>query len=275
MTVMAMRLCLLLVLVSAVSMAQTPSFDAASVKKHAGGGPPVVEIRVTPNGGFVATNVPLRVLVRESHRVQDHQIVGMPGWADRERFDIIARSAGPSPEWQPMVRTLLTERFALAARTETRDMPIYAAALVRGGRLGPKLQPTPAATAEYCLGQRRPEGQRPPAEPNTFCGTRQSIGMMSGRDVPLAFLWRAVAQQAGRAIVDRSGLTGNHDFDLTWTPEQFANRETAATINGNAIDPNGPSLFTALQEQLGLRLDAERGPADVLVIDRIDRPTEN
>jgi uncharacterized protein (TIGR03435 family) len=98
---------------------------------------------------------------------------------------------------------------------------------------------------------------------------------VQGRDVPMALLWRFVSQQAGRAIVDRSGLTGNHDFDLTWTPEQFANRANPAVVNGNTIDPNGPSLFTALHEQLGLKLDAQRGPVDVLVIEKIDRPTEN
>ena len=98
---------------------------------------------------------------------------------------------------------------------------------------------------------------------------------MRGRDIPLTALWRFVSQQAGRAIVDRSALTGNYDFDLTWTPDRFANLATPAVVNGNTIDPNGPSLFTALREQLGLELDPQRGPVDVLVIERIDRPTEN
>jgi len=256
--------------------AQSLSFEAASVKKNAGGGAPGMEIRVTPNGGFIATNVPLRVLVRESFRVQDYQLIDLPGWADGERYDITARSAGATPEWQPMVQTLLRERFALSARRETREMPIYAVASVREGRTGPSLKPTPPATAAYCTGQRLPEGQRPATDPAIpFCGMRQSLGTVQGRDVPMALLWRFVSQQGGRAIVDRSGLTGNHDFDLTWTPEQFANRATPAVVNGNTIDPNGPSLFTALQEQLGLKLDAQRGPVDVLVIEKIDRPTEN
>ena len=256
--------------------AQTPSFEAASVKKNAGGGPPGMEIRVTPNGGFIATNVPLRVLVRESFRVQDYQVIDLPGWADNERYDITARSAGAAPDWQPMVQTLLRERFALSARRETRDMPIYAAVQVREGRLGPGLKTTPAATSAYCTAQRLPEGQRPALDPAMgFCGLRQALGLVQGRDVPVTALWRFVSQQAGRAIVDRSGLSGNHDFDLTWTPEQFANRTLPAVVNGNTIDPNGPSLFTALQEQLGLRLDAQRGPVDVVVVEKIDRPTEN
>jgi uncharacterized protein (TIGR03435 family) len=175
-----------------------------------------------------------------------------------------------------MVQTLLRERFGLAARREMRDMPIYVVTPARGdGRSGPKLQPASPDLSAYCTGQRLPEGQRPAADPALFCGMRQSIGTVQGRDLPLTALWRFVAQQAGRAIVDKSGLGGSYVFDLTWTPEQFANRETPAVVNGNTIDPNGPSLFTALQEQLGLRLDAQRGPVDVLVVDRIDRPTEN
>src|SRR5688572_25313095 len=134
--------------------AQTPSFEAASVKKNAGGGPPGLEIRVTPNGGFIATNVPLRVLVRESFRVQDYQVIDLPGWADGERYDITARSAGASPDWQPMVQSLLRDRFALSARRETREMPIYAVASVREGRTGPSLKPTAPATTAYCTGQR-------------------------------------------------------------------------------------------------------------------------
>jgi uncharacterized protein (TIGR03435 family) len=268
--------------------AQSPAFETASVKANKGGGPPGMEIRVTPNGGFIATNAPLRTLVRESFRVQDYQLIGLPDWAATERFDITARAAeaalgaealakAATPEWQPRVQALLRDRFRMSARFETREMPMYSAVVVRAdGRLGPRLTATPASTTEYCVGQRRPGDDRPPADPaRAACGIRQSIGTMQGRDMPLAALWRFVSQQAGRAVVDRSGLTGNYDFDLTWTPEQFANRETPAVVNGNSIDPNGPSLFTALQEQLGLKLDAQRGPVDVLVVERIERPTEN
>lgn len=261
---------------SAAPAAQTPSFDAASVKRNAGGGPPGMEIRVMPNGGFVATNVPLRTLVREAFRVQDYQLVGVPAWAANERFDITARSGAANGDWQSMVQALLRERFALDAQRETRELPIYVAALARGdGRPGPRLQPVTPDLAQYCQGQRLPEAQRPAADPAVFCGMRQALGSVQGKDLPLTALWRFVSQQAGRAIVDRSGLTGNYAFELTWTPEQFANRETPAVVNGNTIDPNGPSLFTALQEQLGLRLDAQRGPVDVLVVNRLDRPTEN
>src|SRR5688572_24843511 len=96
-----------ILLLAGAAVAQTPSFEAASVKKNAGGGPPGMEIRVTPNGGFIATNVPLRTLVRESFRVQDYQLIDLPGWADGERFDIVARSGATTPDWQPMVQALL------------------------------------------------------------------------------------------------------------------------------------------------------------------------
>jgi uncharacterized protein (TIGR03435 family) len=257
--------------------AQSPSFDAASVKKNAGGAPGA-SIRVMPNGDMVATNVPLRVLVRDALAVQDHQLVDLPGWADGERFDITARAPGGATpqQWQPMLQALLRERFALATRRETRELPTYVVAPPRDGRPGPRLRATPPATAEYCAAQQLPEGKRPPVDAAIGnCGVGQSIGTVRGRDIPLTMLWRFVSQQAGRAIVDRSGLTGNYDFDLTWTPEMFANRATPAVVNGNTIDPNGPSLFTALQEQLGLKLDPQRGPVDVLVIERLTRPSEN
>jgi uncharacterized protein (TIGR03435 family) len=104
---------------------------------------------------------------------------------------------------------------------------------------------------------------------------QQSLGTIRAGDSVLAPLFRFVSQQAGRAIVDRTGLAGNFDFELRWTPDQFANRETPAVVNGNTIDPQGPSLFTAIQEQLGIKLDPQRGPVDVLVVERVERPTED
>jgi uncharacterized protein (TIGR03435 family) len=155
-------------------------------------------------------------------------------------------------------------------------MPIYAAVMARpDGRLGPRIQPSTPAAAAYCTSQRLPPGSRPPADPARLCGTRQALGTAGGGDAPLSALFRFVSQQAGRAIIDRTGLTGNFDYDLTWTPDQFANRDTPAVVNGNAIDPQGPSLFTALQEQLGLKMDPQRGMVDVVVVARLERPAED
>jgi uncharacterized protein (TIGR03435 family) len=257
--------------------AQVPAFEAASVKPNRSG-TPGMEIRVVPNGGFIGTNVPLRTLVRESFRVQDHQIVDLPSWADSERFDIVTRApqTATPQQWQPMVQELLKERFSLTVRREMREMPIYIAERSRpDGTLGPRLQATAPAAAEYCASQQLPAGSRPPADPARICGMRQSIGTIQGGNSVLVPLFRFVSQQAGRAIVDRTGLTGNFDFELRWTPDQFANRETPAVVNGNTIDPGGPSLFTALQEQLGLKMNAQRGPVEMLVVERIERPTEN
>ncbi len=267
----------LLLVAPGLLAAQAPSFAAASVKRHAAGSPGA-SLRVLPNGDLMVTGVPLRVLVRDGFAVQDYQLVALPGWADAERFDIVAKApaGATAQQWQPMLQALLRERFALVTRRETRELPTYVVAPPRGGRLGPRLRPTPAATVEYCAAQQLPEGRRPPVDAAVgACGLGPSIGTVHGRDIPLTALWRFVAQQAGRAIVDRTGLTGNYDFDLTWTPEKFANLATPAVVNGNTIDPNGPSLFTALEEQLGLELAPQRGPVDVLVIERLERPTEN
>jgi uncharacterized protein (TIGR03435 family) len=272
-----MPLCVVIVLASLVPLAaQAPAFDAASVKPNRSG-TPGMEIRITPNGGFIATNVPLLTLIREAYRVQDYQLIDVPGWAAPERFDIVARAPGTTPDQlQPMLQALLKDRFSLVARRDTKEMPIYAAVMARAdGRLGPRLQATLPVDATYCASQRLPAGSRPPADPAKTCGMRQSLGTIQAGDVPLANFFRFVSQQAGRAIVDRTNLIGNFDFELRWTPDQFANRDTPAVVNGNAIDPQGPSLFTALQEQLGLKMDPQRGIVDVIVVERLERPTED
>jgi uncharacterized protein (TIGR03435 family) len=266
----------LMLLALAPLAAQTPAFEAASVKPNKSG-TPGMEIRVTPNGGFIATNAPLLALIRQAFGVQDYQLIDVPGWAASERFDIVARAPGTTQDQLPtMLQGLLTDRFGLVVRRDRMEMPMYAAVMARAdGRLGPRMQPSTPATAAYCASQRLPPGSRPAADPARLCGTRQSLGTASGGDAPLAALFRFVSQQAGRAIVDRTSLTGNFDYDLTWTPDQFANRETPAVVNGNAIDPQGPSLFTALQEQLGLKMDPQRGMVDVVVVARLERPTED
>jgi len=267
---------LLALLAPLTVFAQSPQFEAASVKPNRSG-TPGMEIRVTPNGGFIATNAPLLTLIREAFRIQEYQLIDVPAWAGSERFDIVARAPGTTPDQlQPMLQALLKDRFRLAVRRETRELPIYVAERSRAdGRLGPRLESTAAEYTTYCGSQRLGPDSRPPADPSRVCGMQMALGTIRAGDSTLAPLFRFVSQQAGRAIVDRTGLAGNYNFDLKWTPDQFANRETPAVVNGNTIDPQGPSLFTALQEQLGLKLDPQRGPVDVIVVERLERPGED
>lgn len=274
-----------------------PAFDVVSVKRNTSGGPMLQ--RNTP-GNIAMFNVPVRQLVRLAYQLQDFLIVGAPDWANTDRFDIEGRFEPPPPGPPPqtprmllMLRTLLRDRFGMVARTETREMPILALRLVRAdGRLGPQLKPAAVDCAALNAARGRGpaggppldgRGAPPPGTPFSLgerpaCGDRMAFGQLLAGGLPMSRLaTQILSQLTGRVVVDRTGLTGGYDIDLKWTPtpDQLPPGPPPPGIEPPPIDPNGPSLFTALQEQLGLRLDAERGPVDVLVIDRLQQPPEN
>ena len=271
---------------TAASPAQ--EFEVASVKRNASGNN-FVQLGGDPGGRFTATNVPLKLLIRQAYQLQDSQIVGGPNWINTDRFDIIAKAPGPlvlpapggSPgPFQLMMRALLADRFKLAVHTESRELPIYALTLARrDGKTGSQLRP--AAVDCVAMFAARGRGGPPPAPPQPGerppCGMRLGPGNLSGGGVTMAQLSTTFSQFVQRVVVDRTGLTGNFDIDLTWTPDQLpqGRGEPPPGVQLPPIDPNGPSIFTAVQEQLGLKLDSQRGPVDVLVIDRVEQPTED
>ena len=159
-----------------------------------------------------------------------------------------------------MLRSLLEDRFRLSAHRETRDLPIYALVLARAdGRLGPRLRQT---TSDYCakrLEAAGKAGDTPLAPGGPVCGMRPSVNEITAGALPMNEFARFLALNTGRIVVDRTGLTGVWDFDLKYSPDNAPNP-----------DPDRPSIFTALQEQLGLRLQATTGPVEVLVIDRVE-----
>ena len=161
-----------------------------------------------------------------------------------------------------MLRSLLEDRFRLSAHRETRDLPIYALVLARAdGRLGPRLRQT---TSDYCaklLEAAGKPGDTPIPTGSPACGMRPggNGNEVTAGAVPMNELARLLNVVSGRTVVDRTGLTGVWDFGLKWSP-----------FDAPAPDPDRPSIFTALQEQLGLRLDATTGPVEVLVIDRVE-----
>jgi len=265
--------------------ADTPAFEVASVKPNKSGDGRVM-IGMQPGGRFTATNVPLRMLIRNAYQLQDAQLVGGPDWIASDRFDIMAKAEGDPPPTPPgtagpiqlMLRTLLADRFKLVVHNETRELPIYALVLARSdGRLGPQLRP--AAVDCAAMAAARGRGGPPPALPQPgerpTCGMRIGPGQMAGGGFPLSQFATTLSQFVQRGVVDRTGLTGNFDLDLTWTPD-FQGRggpPPPGAPDLPPIDPNGPSIFTAVQEQLGLKLDSQKGPVDVLVIDRVEQPT--
>jgi uncharacterized protein (TIGR03435 family) len=256
-----------------------PAFEVASVKPNKTGDGRVM-LGLQP-GRFNATNVPLRMLLRQAFNVQDFQIVGGPDWLGSDRFDIIAKA--PDGDFngdvmRPMLQSLLVERFKLGFHRETRDMPIYALMKARpDGKLGPNL----SASTTDCAGTRGRRGGGPPPAPQPGeqldCGFMIGAGRMNVGGMPMTNLAQALSPMVGRIVLDKTELAGNYDFQLTYSLEGIGSAFPGGgppLVNGAPpqVDPNSPTIFTALQEQLGLKLDSQRGPVDVVVIDRAEQP---
>jgi uncharacterized protein (TIGR03435 family) len=257
-------------------------FEVASVKPNGSG---ATDIRWTfANGRFTAVNVTLKALISSAYGspqqpLPDFQISGGPSWLDSARFDVLAQvpveavskdSTAMTASTIVMLRGLLEERFQLRTHFESREQPIYALVLSnQNGELGPQLRRRTVDCAAVAAGTAT-------GEP---CGGQVFPGRVSSRGVSIPQLVSGLARlmpDVGRLVVDRTGLTGAYDVDLTWTPEQLPTAARNAMPMPTApIDPNGPSLFTALQEQLGLKLESARGRVPVLIIDSVDLPAAN
>jgi uncharacterized protein (TIGR03435 family) len=267
--------------------AQGPEFEVASIKRNLGNGLPPASGggQVAPSGPNPVSgqidliNVPARAMVLSAYPVDTRpiEVLGLPAWADSERYDVMARARpGSSPmDLQQMWRTLLSERMKLSAHYETRERPGYNLVFAREDRrLGAQLTPADCrkSSTEPPEGLMRALSQRTPLSPDlerifmSRCGARLSVGdtiYASGitfTDV-LALITRAV----GRSVVNRTGLEGAYSLKLT-----FAQRPPVTP----ALD-DPPSIFTALQEQLGLKLESATTQGRVLVVDQIERPSEN
>ena len=290
-----MRHLLIPLVVAASVAAQTPepTFEVVSVKPNRTGAPG--GSFVMPPGRFSATNIPLKVLIANAYQLSFFQIVGGPDWVSTERFDVAATAPVLSPvdQARAMVRRLLKDRFKLVVHMETRDTPIYALVKARAGeQLGPSLKrstmdcgPFRAERAAATVAAERARGGRvavpPPPGPNdpVVCGMRcisrsdsATIGYRAG-NTTMAALAGALRTYVGRDVVDRTGLSGEYDFDLQF----LAPPTTGQTDTGIPAAPldDAASVLTALQEQLGLRLESTRGPVELMVIDSAERPTEN
>jgi uncharacterized protein (TIGR03435 family) len=211
------------------------------------------------------------VLIQNAYQLlQDAQLVGGPTWSTSDRFDIVATVAGnPPPEQIPlMLRALLADRFKLVVHTETRELPIYALVLAgRDRKLGARIRP---ASFDCLAARGRGKGALPPESGGRApCAIRIRPGNFIAGGTSFAQLADHLARFVDRVVIDQTGLAGTFDFDLEWTPDQWK----PDAPQQSPIIPNGPSLFTALQEQLGLKLEPTRGPVDVLVIDSVSQPT--
>ena len=246
-------------------------FDVASVKRNASG-----DTRVrfeTPPGRLNAVNAPLRFLIRQAYRVPESRVIGGPGWLDTDRFDIVATTPAPATgdAMREMLRALLKQRFGLAIRAEAREMPIY---VLRLARSDPSLGPNLRRSTTDCTG--RPSSV---VAGRVQCGILVSQGpanaSLRGGGATLENFVRLLGDFVDRPLEDKTGLTGTFDLELQFTADRSATPGAAVPGGLSAAGNPGdvPSVFTALQEQLGLKLDAERGRADVWVVDAAAPPT--
>ncbi|PYR46442.1 MAG: hypothetical protein DMF89_22045 [Acidobacteria bacterium] len=236
-----------------------PAFGIASIKPNTLSRDDNMAMQQQPGGGFTATNVTLRLLVQHAYHLQDFQVVEGPSWMNAERFDIVAKADDypqfiPPPELQLMLRRLLAERFKLTVRNETRDLRLFALLAARDRTLGPRLLP---ATVSCAPGV-------PPPTPDSWCGLKVRPSRIMGRGITIGALASGLSSSVGRVVLDRTGLIGDFDLDLEWAP---------GANNRPATDAS--SIVTAVRDQLGLALDTQRGPYDVLVIGRVQRPTSD
>jgi len=243
-----------------IAFAQQPAFEVASIKQT----DPNDEresILSGPGGRFTTKGVTLKELISEAYDLRDHQISGGPGWIASARFDIDARPGSaieiaPGPagfsQIRPMIQSLLEERFRLAVHRETRQEPVYELVVAQGGR---KLKEVPDAAND---------GQS---------GLHTERGRIVGTAARVPMLVRVLAGRLGRSVIDKTGLTGKYDFTLEYTAD--LGPPSSGQDAAPPPDSSGPSLFTALQEQLGLKLESAKGPVEVLVIDHAEKPDAN
>lgn len=263
------------------AQADRPSFEVVSIRSNKSG-----EVRVSggflPGGRYRVVNYPLRDLIAAAYLQPqinpDFLISGGPQWIDRERFDIDARAEsdfpagpdGPTAPRRQMLQELLADRFGLRVHRETSQRPVYALTMARtGGTFGPRLRPAAVACAESTAATAS-SGSAAPA-----CGARIGPGFVTLVGTPLRSLTSVLPRFVNRVVVDHTGLMGPFDLDLTWTPAP--GEWVAPPVAGGTALPvsDGPSLFSALQEQLGLKLEPARAPVDVLVIDHAEMPVDN
>jgi uncharacterized protein (TIGR03435 family) len=249
---------------NARAQSSRPQFEVASIKPNNSGSSSSRSSSDGTSGYFRGANVTVRSLIVSGYRLFDLQVVGGPDWITTARFDIEAkvdRTVLPLREPDAislMIQSLLEERFQLKMHRETRELPVFTLTV---GKSGAKLT---------CTVEGRPGPGGLKAGSSRSSGTAAGTEM-SGSGITIAQLINMLSGPVGRPIIDKTNLTGQYDFTLKFAPLQ----NVTDPAGDRGAEPIGPSLFTALEEQLGLKLESSKGPVEVLVIDSVSKPSEN
>ena len=263
-------------------VATSPVYEVASIKPNKSGDNRS-RIMFSPDG-LSATGGTLQMLIMSAYEISPHQISGAPSWLDSERYDIEAKMDSSTADElrkmsederkvarQHMLQALLADRLKLTIHRESKELPVYALVVAKDG---PKFQEAKPGDT-YSNGVKGPDGH---AGAGMMFGGN---GTLTGQGVPLVNLVRFLTRVLGRSVIDKTGLTSKYDFTLKWTEERqapmFKGTEGSQPGTGgiSAPESSGPSIFTAVQEQLGLKLESGKGPVDILIIDHVEKPSEN
>jgi uncharacterized protein (TIGR03435 family) len=239
------------------SLPSSPTFEVASVKPGRPGDARGSTFQFTPGGGLKVTNGTLKGIIETAYDVRDFQISGGPGWLTSQRYDISAGAASGDAgmnETRQRLQALLAQRFRLKVHRETRDLPVYVLVV---GKSGSKLVEAGAS--------------------NTPAGIGRECGRMTGTSASMANLTLYLSRQLERPVLDHTGLSRRYDFRFDWTPDSgsCAGQADGGGPGAALSSSDGPSIFTALQEKLGLKLESTKGPVEVLVIDHAERADDH
>jgi len=261
---------------TATTDVKLPAFDVVSIKPDKTGGG-MIRVMNRPDG-YSATNISLKMLIQAAYGIREDLISGTPGWAESTRYDIDAKVDGAdvealkklSPEQRRLIlQPLLADRFKLKVHTETKQLPVFELVVAKGG---PKLKEATAGDT-YANGIKGPDGV------GRGGMVRMGRGQLTAQGVPMTSVVNILSQQLHRTVIDKTGLAGKYDLELNWTPDEgegMGPPPGGGQPHGDAPpEGSGPSIFTAIQEQLGLKLQSGKGPVDTLVIDHVEMPTEN
>jgi uncharacterized protein (TIGR03435 family) len=257
-------------IVNAQAPAEPPHFEVASIKPNPPGGVSTGMVRFLPGGRLSAQQVLLRFFIQNAYDLRPFQILGAPDWINSAGYDIEAKAEGDSnpDQMRLMMQKLLEDRFKMKAHRETKEMPVYELAAAKGGL---KL---PEPKEENCTS---PDTDGPGAA--VPCGRAMvRIGRMGGVQIQggkigIGELIRILANLMGRIVIDKTGFTGVFDAHL-----EFGLDDALAGLPhppGPREETSMPSVFVAIQEQLGLKLESAKGPVEVLVIDHVEKPSAN
>jgi uncharacterized protein (TIGR03435 family) len=244
---------------AAFGQSKTLKFEVASIKPSPeggrGGG-----IRPAQGGErYIATGMPLRTLMMVAYRIKPEQIVGGPDWINTDRWDMNAKAEKPSTpeELHLMLQDLLAERFQLKFHRETKELPVYLLTADKTHKMTPH---EGASAGDPWIDQ---------------VVEKVTQAKWSAKFAPMDFFAWRLSQVLDRPVIDGTGLKGGFDFELHFTRELPPGIPQGALLNGEPIDTSGPTIFAALKQQLGLKLEAQRGPVETLVVDKVEKPTEN